>query len=253
MVPFTAPSFFDEDILFILHEFLEIDTTEQPLHEIPEGLINNGVDQWEDFMCQDPYNIPSYPIRGNNRTSLSITSAAIIQIFLQLVTKSQNNNDPDFDNAKSYTMDMFETHYQYSMKARCRASAATLPPPPSPSAMALAATATSSPFDADMLFIVQDVLEIDMTAKPLHEIPEALIAEGAVKWDDFLLCCDPYDIPSWTYPIHGNIRSYLNNVSVAKLQFLLNYIEKRRNDNDDDIDDAKSYKQDEFQVYYRYT
>jgi len=55
------------------------------------------------------------------------------------------------------------------------------------------------------------------------------------------------------YPIYSKFQTYytyLDNVSVAKLQFLLNYIEKRRNDNEADFDDAKSYNQDELQIYY---
>ena len=113
---------------------------------------------------------------------------------------------------------------------------------------------SSLPFDADLLYIIQDVLKIDTDQKPLHQIPAAIIHFGIETWYEFKMCCDPYDIPSWTYPIYGNFPTYctyLDNVSVAKLQFILNYIEKRRNNNGADFDDAKSYKADAFEVYHQ--
>ena len=103
--------------------------------------------------------------------------------------------------------------------------------------------APSLPFDADMIYILKEVLDCNSTTAPIAEIAEALIQQGATKWFDFQ-CQDPGDVPSWTYPIRNNYRN-LTNVGVATLQFFFNYIAIH------DHDDAKSYKKADFAVYYK--
>ena len=115
---------------------------------------------------------------------------------------------------------------------------------------------SSSPFDEDMIYVLREIIQIDPTITPLHEIPKALIAESVVKWNNFIAegAAKWYDFKnlSMSYPIRNNNRNNLSNVSVAKLQFFLKYIEKRSHDSTDtDHTDAKSYKQDEFKVYYK--
>ena len=82
---------------------------------------------------------------------------------------------------------------------------------------------SSLPFDADMVYIL-GILDCDITSTPPHQIADAIIAQGAEKWLDFKYQ-DPGDIPSWTYPVRNNNHSNLTNVSIAKLQFLFDFIE----------------------------
>jgi len=100
------------------------------------------------------------------------------------------------------------------------------------------------PFDADMIYILEEVLDCNITITSIVEIAEALIQQGATKWTDFKYQ-DPGDVPSWTYPVRNNNHSNLTNVSVAKLQLFFNYIEIH------DHDDAKSYKKTDFEVYFK--
>ena len=109
MAPFTAPLPFDEDMLFILHDVLKIDTTDETLHElhfeIPDALIAFGVVNWKDFLCINIDDIPTFSriTRGNAHVLLTRTGVHGIHSFLHLVTKRQNDNDSDYGNTKSYT------------------------------------------------------------------------------------------------------------------------------------------------------
>ena len=72
-----------------------------------------------------------------------------------------------------------------------------------------------SPFDADLLYIIQDVLKINTHKKPLHPIPEALLNVGIDIWEDFYVQ-GPNDISTLTYLTRGNIRTNLAPTMVIR-------------------------------------
>ena len=111
--------------------------------------------------------------------------------------------------------------------------------------------APSSPFDADLLYIFTDVLKIDMTQKPLHSIPAGVLHYGVTEWEHFYVI-DPGDVSTFTYPsTSGNTRTNVPPFLVIKLQILLNFINKHIDDiTDTDSLDAKSYKRDDFKIYF---
>jgi len=112
------------------------------------------------------------------------------------------------------------------------------------------AVVSSSPFDADLLYIFTDVLKIDITQKPLHSIPAGVLHYGVTEWEDFHVL-DPLEITTFTYPTSGNTRTNLPPSLVIKLQFLMNFINMRINNVTDTTSlDAKSYKNDEFKIYF---
>ena len=82
----------------------------------------------------------------------------------------------------------------------------TLPFSTTTTTTAATAMAPSSPFDADLLYIFTDVLNIDMTQKPLHMIPAGVLHWGITEWTDFYVL-ETSIIEKFTYPSSGNTRT----------------------------------------------